>query len=91
MAQRVKDQRTDALTITDLAIREGLGYQVARERALKGLFGTVARVGGRLYVTPTGRHERAKDQKQSPQTTGGGSMTSTMQFNPRKTAPRNLR
>jgi hypothetical protein len=61
MAHRVKDQRADALTITDLAIREGLGYQVARERALKGLFGTVARIGGRLYVTPTPRHGRAKD------------------------------
>jgi hypothetical protein len=40
-----------ALTITDLAIREGIGYQVARERALRGLFGPVQRIAGRLYIT----------------------------------------
>jgi hypothetical protein len=32
---------TDRLTITDIAIREGLGYQVVRGRALKGCFGPV--------------------------------------------------
>ena len=46
---------TERLTITDIAIREGLGYQVARERALKGCFGSVERVDGRLYVIPSGR------------------------------------
>jgi len=46
---------TGRLTITDIAIREGLGYQVARERALKGCFGPVHRVDGRLYVTPAPR------------------------------------
>jgi len=40
------------LTITQLAIREGLGYQVARERALRGDYGRVERIGGRLYVMP---------------------------------------
>ena len=53
---------TERLTITDIAIREGLGYQVARERALKGHFGSVERVHGRLYVHPAeglaGQHEQ---------------------------------
>ena len=45
------------MTITDIAIREGLGYQTARERALKGCFGPVERVGGRLYVTSDPRRD----------------------------------
>jgi hypothetical protein len=51
---------TERLTITDIAIRERLGYQVARERALKGCFGPVERVDGRLYVVP--QPDRAAEQ-----------------------------
>jgi hypothetical protein len=45
-----QDTLTDRLTITDIAIRDGLGYYAARDRALKGQFGPVKRVEGRLYV-----------------------------------------
>jgi hypothetical protein len=45
-----RQDHADRLTITDIAIRHGLGYQAARERALKGDFGPVERVDGRLYV-----------------------------------------
>ena len=45
-----RQDHADRLTITDIAIRHGLGYQAARERALKGCFGPVERVDGRLYV-----------------------------------------
>jgi hypothetical protein len=44
------DRTNERLTITDIAIRERLGYQVARERALKGCFGPVERIDGRLYM-----------------------------------------
>ena len=40
----------DRLTIVELAVREHLGYQTARDRALKGQFGPVERIGGRLFV-----------------------------------------
>ena len=48
---------TERLTITDLAISYGLGYHVARDRALKGCFGPVERVDGRLYVTTQPRRD----------------------------------
>ena len=44
------DRTNERLTITDIAIRERLGYQTTRERALKGWFGPVERIDGRLYV-----------------------------------------
>jgi hypothetical protein len=46
------DRTSERLTITDLALRERLSYQAARDRALKGEFGSVERIGTRLYVTP---------------------------------------
>jgi hypothetical protein len=46
---------SDRLTIADIAIREGLGYQLARDRVLKGCFGPVERVDGRLCVVQTSR------------------------------------
>lgn len=37
-------------TITEIAIDEGVGYQNARENALRGLYGRVVRIGSKLYV-----------------------------------------
>ena len=59
MTHHHQDTTSARLTITDLAIRKGLGYQVARERALRGEYGQVERVGGRLYVTPASESKRS--------------------------------
>ena len=45
-----QDDTADRLTIVELAVREHLGYQTARDRALKGHYGPVERIGGRLFV-----------------------------------------
>lgn len=45
---------TARLSITDLALREHLGYYQARDRVLKGQYGPVVREGGRLYVIGSG-------------------------------------
>ena len=40
------------LSVTDIAIREAIGYQLARDRALRGVYGQPIRQDGRLYVRP---------------------------------------
>jgi hypothetical protein len=45
-----RDSTRDRLTITDIAIRERIGYYVARARALKGQYGPVAREGGPAFA-----------------------------------------